>query len=79
MRPAVTLQIIPLRDLKWLGRAGLASETSFMKMLISFSSRTWHLPTLPKLRKVPDNKTKPSCNLLLRGHPSDADLDGLRR
>ncbi len=26
--------------------------TSFMKMLISFSSRTWHLPTLPKLTKA---------------------------
>ncbi len=26
--------------------------TSFMEMLISFSSRTWHLPTLPKVRKA---------------------------
>ncbi len=26
--------------------------TSFLKMLISFSSRTWHLPTLPKAPKV---------------------------
>jgi len=26
--------------------------TSFMKMLISFSSRTWHLPTLPKVPKA---------------------------
>ncbi len=25
--------------------------TSFMEMLISFSSRTWHLPTLPKVPK----------------------------
>ncbi len=27
-------------------------ETSFMEMLISFSSRTWHLPTLPKVPKA---------------------------
>ncbi len=26
--------------------------TSFMEMLISFSSRTWHLPTLPKVPKA---------------------------
>ncbi len=26
--------------------------TSFMEMLISFSSRTWHLPTLPKVLKA---------------------------
>ncbi len=26
--------------------------TSFLKMLISFSSRTWHLPTLPKAPEV---------------------------
>ncbi len=26
--------------------------TSFLKMLISFSSRIWHLPTLPKVPKV---------------------------
>ncbi len=26
--------------------------TSFLKMLISFSSRTWHLPTLPKVPKA---------------------------
>ncbi len=26
--------------------------TSFLKMLISFSSRIWHLPTLPKAPKV---------------------------
>ncbi len=26
--------------------------TSFLKMLISFSSRIWHLPTLPKAQKV---------------------------
>ncbi len=26
--------------------------TSFLKMLISFSSRNWHLPTLPKASKV---------------------------
>ncbi len=26
--------------------------TSFMEMLISFSSRTWHLPTLPKVPKL---------------------------
>ncbi len=26
--------------------------TSFMEMLISFSSRTWHLPTLPKIPKA---------------------------
>ncbi len=26
--------------------------TSFLKILISFSSRTWHLPTLPKAQKV---------------------------
>ncbi len=26
--------------------------TSFLKMLISFSSRIWHLPTLPKSQKV---------------------------
>ncbi len=26
--------------------------TSFLKMLCSFSSRTWHLPTLPKAPKV---------------------------
>ncbi len=26
--------------------------TSFLKMLISFSSRIWHLPTLPKALKV---------------------------
>ncbi len=26
--------------------------TSFLKMLISFSSRSWHLPTLPKAPKV---------------------------
>ncbi len=26
--------------------------TSFLKMLISFSSRIWHLPTLPKASKV---------------------------
>ncbi len=26
--------------------------TTFMEMLISFSSRTWHLPTLPKVPKV---------------------------
>ncbi len=26
--------------------------TSFLKMLISFSSRIWHMPTLPKARKV---------------------------
>ncbi len=25
--------------------------TSFMEMLISFSSRTWHLPKLPKVPK----------------------------
>ncbi len=29
----------------------LPSVTSFMEMLISFSSRTWHLPTLPKVPK----------------------------
>ncbi len=27
-------------------------RTSFLKMLISFSSRIWHLPTLPKALKV---------------------------
>ncbi len=27
--------------------------TSFMEMLISFSSRTWHLPRLPKVPKAP--------------------------
>ncbi len=27
-------------------------RTSFMEMLISFSSRTWHLPTLPKVPKA---------------------------
>ncbi len=26
--------------------------TSFMEMLISFSSRTWHMPTLPKVPKA---------------------------
>ncbi len=26
--------------------------TSFMEMMISFSSRTWHLPTLPKVPKA---------------------------
>ena len=26
-------------------------QTSFMEMLTSFSSRTWHLPTLPKVPK----------------------------
>ncbi len=30
----------------------LPSVTSFMEMLISFSSRTWHLPTLPKVPKA---------------------------
>ncbi len=28
------------------------SLTSFMEMLISFSNRTWHLPTLPKVPKT---------------------------
>ncbi len=30
----------------------LPSADSFMEMLISFSSRTWHLPTLPKVPKA---------------------------
>ncbi len=30
----------------------LSLLTSFMEMLISFSSRTWHLPTLPNVPKA---------------------------
>ncbi len=29
-----------------------ALHASLVEMLISFSSRTWHLPTLPKVPKV---------------------------
>ncbi len=35
--------------------------TSFMEMLISFSSRTWHLPTLPKVPKAGSMTTVLLC------------------
>ncbi len=36
----------------FLSTLGFLLLISFMEMLISFSSRTWHLPTLPKVPKV---------------------------
>ncbi len=47
----------PLCFLKSTVNAAIYQEidlllTSFMEMLISFSSRTWHLPTLPKVPKA---------------------------
>ncbi len=37
---------------KFWGTSCFLLLTSFMEMLISFSSRTWHLPTLPKVPKA---------------------------
>ncbi len=37
---------------KFLSTSCFLLLTSFMEMLISFSSRTWHLPTLPKVPKA---------------------------
>ncbi len=37
---------------KFLSTSCFLLLTSFLKMLISFSSRIWHLPTLPKAPKV---------------------------
>ncbi len=37
---------------KYLSTSCFLLLTSFMEMLISFSSRTWHLPTLPKVPKA---------------------------
>ncbi len=37
--------------------------TSFLKMLISFSSRIWHLPTLPKAPKVDWPVNSPDLNI----------------
>ncbi len=45
----------PLCFLKSTVNAAICQEillTSFMEMLISFSTRTWHLPTLPKVPKA---------------------------
>ncbi len=53
--------VCPLCFLKFTVNAAIYREflehlmlllTSFMEMLISFSSRTWHLPTLPKVPKA---------------------------
>ncbi len=37
---------------KFWGTSCFLLLTSFLKMLISFSSKIWHLPTLPKVPKV---------------------------
>ncbi len=43
----------PILDLRHLNRTScVLLLTSFMEMLISFSSRTWYLPTLPKVPKA---------------------------
>ncbi len=46
-----TTSLYPFTEKFWSNSCFLLL-TSFLKMLISFSSRIWHLPTLPKAPKV---------------------------
>uniref|UniRef100_A0A8C1VV66 PDZ and LIM domain 5a n=1 Tax=Cyprinus carpio TaxID=7962 RepID=A0A8C1VV66_CYPCA len=45
-------KILGVRDCKFWSTSCFLLLTSFLKLLISFSSRIWHLPSLPKAPKV---------------------------